>query len=565
MKVAVYAGTKNVYEDMMPSMHSLLIHSDVDKIYFLIEDDEFPYPLPPEVECINVSNQKWFTPDGPNYNSAWSYMVLLRAAYPKIFPELDTILSLDNDTIVNENISELWDIDISNYYVAGVMEPKKSIYYTYLNNGVLLYNLKKMREDNIDDLLIDNLNTYQYYFPEQDCFNETFKNKVLILANDYNVNRYVKQQYNALKIIHFAAIQNWQKLPIVKYYKDLSINERNQKTDANLDIIIPFYKNTELLENTLKSVYYPELNNIKITVIDDCSQIEYDDLKEAYPEVQFLTLDTNQGPGRARQYGIEHTNNKYILFIDSGDYIISKFNLIEILTNITNNSAAYLHLYRWLNEEHTTYSTENNPLLHGYVFNRNFLKIHNITFSEEEPRLSEDFGFVQTCLTTIKDLEYKLGIKPFFSFYPSCILYYIYDPTSLSHINKDYNMSKNQIRAITLNALHMFSICLKNEVAIPVLAPKLAIILIELLKWFDFSIKKHPEFINENWQWIRYYYFSAYAKYEKINANLFTALLFRNKNLINLLKPKNKNLNISSLISIIKDNETYPLKRGYYD
>ena len=56
MKAAVYCGTRNVYQDMIPSMKSLLIHSDVDKIYFLIEDDEFPYPLPPEVECINVSN-----------------------------------------------------------------------------------------------------------------------------------------------------------------------------------------------------------------------------------------------------------------------------------------------------------------------------------------------------------------------------------------------------------------------------------------------------------------------------------------------------------------------------
>jgi lipopolysaccharide biosynthesis glycosyltransferase len=34
-------------------------------------------------------------------------MVLLRAAYSKIFPNLDRILSIDMDTIVNENISDL--------------------------------------------------------------------------------------------------------------------------------------------------------------------------------------------------------------------------------------------------------------------------------------------------------------------------------------------------------------------------------------------------------------------------------------------------------------------------
>lgn len=56
MKIAVYTGTRNIYQNMLPSIKSLLIHSDVDKIYLLIEDDIFPYELPPEVECINISN-----------------------------------------------------------------------------------------------------------------------------------------------------------------------------------------------------------------------------------------------------------------------------------------------------------------------------------------------------------------------------------------------------------------------------------------------------------------------------------------------------------------------------
>ena len=47
MKIAIYSGTKNVYKNMIPSMKSLLLYSDVDKIYFLIEDDIFPYELPP--------------------------------------------------------------------------------------------------------------------------------------------------------------------------------------------------------------------------------------------------------------------------------------------------------------------------------------------------------------------------------------------------------------------------------------------------------------------------------------------------------------------------------------
>ena len=96
IKAAVYSGTRNIYEKLLPSAKSLLMHSNVDKIYFLIEDDDFPYALPPEIECINIRNQTYFPIDGPNFNNVCTYMVLMRAAYAKIFPHLDKILSLSD-------------------------------------------------------------------------------------------------------------------------------------------------------------------------------------------------------------------------------------------------------------------------------------------------------------------------------------------------------------------------------------------------------------------------------------------------------------------------------------
>jgi len=52
-----------------------------------------------------------------------SYMVLLRVVFTKIFPQLDKILTIDNDTIVKHNVSQLWDIDMTDYYFAGTTEP----------------------------------------------------------------------------------------------------------------------------------------------------------------------------------------------------------------------------------------------------------------------------------------------------------------------------------------------------------------------------------------------------------------------------------------------------------
>jgi len=153
MKAACYCGTRNIYADMIPAVNSLLANSDVDKVYLLIEDDEFPYPLPDKVETINVIGQTYFLKDGPNYRNGWTYMVLMRAALHRVFPDLATILSLDCDTIVAKDISELWDLPIEDYYLAGAKEPWKSIACTYINCGVMLLNLKKLRDGKGDELI----------------------------------------------------------------------------------------------------------------------------------------------------------------------------------------------------------------------------------------------------------------------------------------------------------------------------------------------------------------------------------------------------------------------------
>ena len=76
MKAAVYAGTKNLYSDMVTAAKSLAMNSGVDVIYFLIESDTFPYYLPPYVKTINVSEQRYFPKACPNVYKKWTYMLI---------------------------------------------------------------------------------------------------------------------------------------------------------------------------------------------------------------------------------------------------------------------------------------------------------------------------------------------------------------------------------------------------------------------------------------------------------------------------------------------------------
>jgi len=219
MKAACYCATRNIYGDLAPSVNSLLANSDVDKVYLLIEDDTFPYKLPQKVETRNVKEQTYFHRNGPNFNNSWTYMVLMRAALHREFPDLDRILSLDVDTIVAKDISELWELPIDDYWIAGAREPYKSQFYDlYINCGVMLMNLKKLREDGKGDELINALNTKRYSYNEQDAIADLCHGGIYELPSDYNANEYTKPTVTP-KIIHFAAIQHWQDLPLVEMYK----------------------------------------------------------------------------------------------------------------------------------------------------------------------------------------------------------------------------------------------------------------------------------------------------------------------------------------------------------
>lgn len=225
MKAAVYCGTRNLYSDMITAAKSLAIHSSVDVIYFLIEDSKFPERLPDFIQCLDASEQKYFRKNGPNVYKLWTWMVLMRAALSKIFPELDQILSLDVDTIVNHNIDELWELQLDNVYLAGVSEPIKSTRFApYVNAGVVMFNLKKLREDRMDDKIIRSLNLDKYSFAEQDCINKLCSGHILIIPSIYNANRYTEQCEDP-KIIHFAAEKDWNNFSIVQEYRALSWDE----------------------------------------------------------------------------------------------------------------------------------------------------------------------------------------------------------------------------------------------------------------------------------------------------------------------------------------------------
>lgn len=234
MRAAVYSGSRNLYPDMVPAMKSLIANSSVDKIYLLIEDDKFPEALPPLVETVNVSGQTTFPPDGPNMKSCYTYMALMRSCYDKLFPDLDKILSLDVDTIVVDDIDELWDIKLGRKWVA-CCEEKFTTHHPYgiqyFNIGVAMFNLDEIRKTGASDQLIELLNKERLPWVEQDGWNKLgYPRKILELPTRFNEN-FMCGFTEEPAIVHYCGWLNWQGNPqvyrreYIKKYREMSWEE----------------------------------------------------------------------------------------------------------------------------------------------------------------------------------------------------------------------------------------------------------------------------------------------------------------------------------------------------
>lgn len=156
--------------------------------------------------------------------------------------EIDKVLYLDADTLVQEDLSAVYQTDLKQNYVAAV---KDGLMYQhpehiaeinlswrnfYFNSGIMLLNLSKIRQDKIINRAIIYFNTHQEVFGDQDILNVVFKEKVKPLSYRYNCNSTFfeekdacflsafysekispnpKEVYDNAAILHFAGHKPW--------------------------------------------------------------------------------------------------------------------------------------------------------------------------------------------------------------------------------------------------------------------------------------------------------------------------------------------------------------------
>lgn len=132
------------------------------------------------------------------YGETKSFGTYARLFMADLLPNfIDTILYVDCDTVINDDLSDVLKIDLSALACGMVSDTVSGIFKNrngfnagtcYCNAGIMLANLKFWRDNNSSDALWKYFLSGNMNLPDQNAFNAVFENLIYKLPLKYNVS-----------------------------------------------------------------------------------------------------------------------------------------------------------------------------------------------------------------------------------------------------------------------------------------------------------------------------------------------------------------------------------------
>lgn len=167
-----------------------------------------------EINFISVNED-----DFADYKKIKTHDYITLATYyrlklPTLIPNVDKIIYFDCDFVVNSSLSPIYESELGSCPIAGVQDINKKMVAqnsTYVNAGMLLFDIKRMRELDLETKFLSYAieNQSAISCGDQEIINEVCKGKIKILSDEWNVqssNFTNRSSYTKFpKCIHFVA------------------------------------------------------------------------------------------------------------------------------------------------------------------------------------------------------------------------------------------------------------------------------------------------------------------------------------------------------------------------
>ena len=196
-----------------------------------------------------------------------------------------------------------------------------------------------------------------------------------------------------------------------------------------VSVIIPAYKAEKTIERCVKSIAEGNYQNIEIILVDDCSPdmtfAKCKMLEKRYDSVIAKQNKENHGVSYTRNQGLKHITGKYLMFVDSDDWVepdyIERFvyemerdNLAMAISGYVNHDEVFNNrtdIFGWGNTGSSSafvLSQKITELYHNRLLQQLWNKIfrteivleNEIRF-DETISMGEDFRFILNYLAKV--------------------------------------------------------------------------------------------------------------------------------------------------------------------
>ncbi len=210
-QIKFYVLTADISKKSREMLEALTRRYKGIKIYFIPIDDRLFDAFPLNIK--HITKEAYF-----------------RYLIADVLPEIKKALYLDADLLVLGDLDKLWSMDIDNYFIAGSHKEYFAREFPgykthiglkeddiYINSGVILMNLEKIRGFNKVKALFDNTEKLKgiIKIQDQDIINITFNGGIGNFSNVYNYTESDRKGANRkdseIVIVHFnTANKPWK-------------------------------------------------------------------------------------------------------------------------------------------------------------------------------------------------------------------------------------------------------------------------------------------------------------------------------------------------------------------
>lgn len=175
-----------------------------------------------KIDVTKLYEQEFLNSKNENaYCTPYTLLRLLADLVPEI---PDKLLYLDIDMMAGDDISKLYNIDVTDYEYAAVKEKYGCwlIRPDYINAGMLLFNMKKVRETGLLKKAREKIKTKKMLFADQDAVYWSTTKKKLIPRIFNEQSKFNKKD---TVICHFCKRMLWFPYPRTENFKQWHIKE----------------------------------------------------------------------------------------------------------------------------------------------------------------------------------------------------------------------------------------------------------------------------------------------------------------------------------------------------